>query len=60
MVLERCGGQIRAVQGSVFGVDFASILMLAESMGAKTPLLADVLPAVEKIIVESWQTEGDS
>ncbi|MCJ2009807.1 hypothetical protein [Methylobacterium sp. J-092] len=51
---------MRAVKGQAYGLDFGSILMLADAMGARSTLLADVLPAIEPVILKSYQQEGDA
>jgi len=53
-VLKRAAGQVRAVMGGVYAVDFAAVLMLADAMGALTPLLVELLPEVEPIIVRAY------
>lgn len=58
-VIERCGGQVRTGFGGPYALDFAAILMMADAMGARTTLLADVLPAVEPLIVRAYRTEGE-
>lgn len=48
--------------GSPYGLDFGAILMLADAMGAKSPLLADILPRIESIMVQAIQkqvTDGE-
>ncbi|WP_348645338.1 hypothetical protein [Methylobacterium sp. BTF04] len=58
-VIERCAGQVRAGLGSPYALDFTAILMMADAMGARSGLLADMLPVVEPLIVRAYQTEGD-
>lgn len=53
-MLKRAAGQVRAVMGGVYAVDFAAVLMLADAMGALTPLLVELLPKVEPIIVRAY------
>ena len=50
-VIRRCAGQVRAVMGGVYAIDFGAVLALAEAMDASSPLLADILPEIEPIIV---------
>ncbi len=40
--------------GGVYAVDFAAVLLLAEAMGALNPLLVELLPEVEPIIVHAY------
>jgi hypothetical protein len=56
-VIERCGGQVRAGMGAPYGLDFAAVLMLADAMGARSALLADILPRIETVIVRSIQKQ---
>ncbi|MET3692338.1 DUF1799 domain-containing protein [Methylobacterium goesingense] len=59
-VLERCGGQVRAGMGSPYALDFTAVLLLADAMGARTALLADVLPSVEAVIVKAYREESEN
>ena len=43
--------------GAPYGLDFAAVLMLADAMGARSALLADILPRVETVIVRSIQKQ---
>ena len=53
-VNRRCAGQVRAVMGGVYAIDFGAVLALAEAMDASSPLLADILPEIEPIIVAAY------
>jgi hypothetical protein len=53
-VLKRAAGQVRAVMGGVYAMDFSSVLLLADAMGALNPLLVELLPEVEPIIVRAY------
>jgi hypothetical protein len=63
-VLRRSSGQVRASGPFILGLDFGSVLALAEAMGALSPLLVDVLPVYEALIVnhaaQSQASESDS
>ncbi len=59
-VIERCGGQVRANLGGPYALDFTAILMMAAAMGAGTALLADVLPAIEPVILKAYREESDN
>lgn len=39
--------------GAPIGLDFGSIMAVATALGADTALLADVMPAVEPIIIDN-------
>jgi hypothetical protein len=58
-VIRRSAGQVRAVMGGVYALDFGSILMLAHAMGALNPLLVDVLPEIEPIVVNACRWNAD-
>jgi hypothetical protein len=53
-VLKRAAGQVRAVMGGVYAVDFAAVLLLADAMGALNTLLVELLPEIEPIIVRAY------
>ena len=45
--------------GGVYALDFGAILMLAQVMGALNPLLVDVLPEIEPIVVNAYRRNAD-
>ena len=45
--------------GGVYALDFGAILMLAQAMGALNPLLVDVLPEIEHIVVNAYRRNAD-
>jgi hypothetical protein len=53
-VLKRAAGQVRAVMGGFYAVDFGAVLLLADAMGALSPLLVELLPEIEPIIVRAY------
>lgn len=53
-LLQRAAGQVRAVMGGVYAVDFSAVLLLAEAMGALSTLLVELLPEIEPIIVRAY------
>jgi hypothetical protein len=53
-VLKRAVGQVRAVMGGVYALDFGAVLLLADAMGALNTLLVDLLPEIEPIIVRGY------
>lgn len=53
-MLKRTAGQVRAVMGGVYALDFAAVLLLADAMGALNTLLVELLPEVEPIIVRAY------
>jgi hypothetical protein len=56
-VLRRCAGQVRAIPGGVYGIDFGAILLLADAMGAVNPLLTELLPEIEPIVVKAYRKD---
>jgi hypothetical protein len=58
-VLKRAAGQVRAVTGGVYALDFGSVIMLAGAMGALNTLLVDLLPEIEPIIVRAYAKASD-
>jgi len=40
--------------GGVYALDFGAVLLLADAMGALNPLLVELLPEVEPIIVRAY------
>lgn len=58
-VIQRSAGQVRAVMGGVYALDFGAILSLAQAMGALNPLLVDVLPEIESIVVNAYRRNAD-
>ena len=45
--------------GGVYAVDFAAVLLLADAMGALNPLVVELLPEVEPIIVRAYARNSD-
>ncbi len=58
-VIRRCAGQVRAVMGGVYAIDFGAVFALAQAMDASSPLLADILPEIEPIIVNAYRRNAD-
>lgn len=63
-VVGAIGNQLRvAGMGAVYGLDFGAALALGQAFGAPSELLADVLPAVETVLVRrasgAGMDEGD-
>jgi hypothetical protein len=47
--------------GGAYGLDFAAVLALADAMGALTPLLVELLPALEqKVLLAYRRDNGDA
>jgi hypothetical protein len=58
-VLKRAAGQVRAVMGGVYALDFGAVLMLADAMGALNTLLVELLPEVEPIVVRAYARDSE-
>ncbi len=66
-VIQRSAGQVRVcsmgangfITAVPVGLDFTAIFALAEAMGAMTPLLVDVLPYVEPLVLKSFRDRGE-
>lgn len=58
-MLKRAAGQVRAVMGGVYALDFGAVLLLADAMGALNTLLVDILPEIEPIIVRAYARDSD-
>lgn len=56
--MQRIAGQVRAVPGGVYGLDFGAVLLLADAMGALNPVLVDALPELEPLIVRAYKREA--
>ncbi|WP_183044314.1 DUF7697 family protein [Pseudorhodoplanes sinuspersici] len=57
-MLKRAAGQVRAVMGGVYALDFGAVLLLADTMGALNTLLVELLPEVEPIIVRAYARDS--
>ena len=58
-VIRRSAGQVRAVMGGVYALDFGAVLLLASAMGALNPLLVEVLPEIEPVIVNAYRRNAE-
>ncbi|WP_170149403.1 DUF7697 family protein [Rhodoplanes roseus] len=45
--------------GGVYALDFGSVLLLADAMGALTPLVVELIPEIEPIIVRGYRRDND-
>ena len=48
--------------GGAFALDMGAVLAVAETMEARTPLLAEILPAIEGVLIASMRSpdEGEN
>lgn len=58
-MLKRAAGQVRAAMGGVYALDFGAVLLLADAMGALSPLLVETLPEIEPIVVRAYARDSD-
>lgn len=54
-----CGRQMRAGMGGPYALDFSAVLAMGTAAGADTALMADVLPAMERILLDQLSDDGD-
>ncbi len=47
----RLGGQLRVISGAVLGCDMGAALTLAQALGIDTLIAAELLPAIEAVMV---------
>ncbi len=45
--------------GGVYALDFGAVLLLASAMGALNPLLVEVLPEIEPVIVNAYRRNAE-
>lgn len=57
-MISGCGRQLRAGMGGAYGLDFGAVLALGAAQSADMPLLAQVLPPIERILLDQL-TEDD-
>ncbi len=55
----RLGGQIRVVPGAVLGWDMGAALALAGGLGVNLTVAAELLPAIEAVMVRKLNAEMD-
>jgi hypothetical protein len=48
---QRLGGQLRVVPGAVIGWDMGAALALGAALGISPPTIAELLPALEAVMV---------
>lgn len=50
---------MRVALGGAIGLDFGAVIALGEAMGADTSLLAEVLPDIERTILDAIHGGGE-
>ena len=58
-MIESCRWQLRSGMGGAYGLDFGAVSGFAASIGAMTPLLATLLPDIERVLVAAIRSDGD-
>jgi hypothetical protein len=58
-VFRRSAGQVRAIMGGVYGLDFGAVLLFADAMGAFNPILVDALAEIEPLIVRAYARDTE-
>ncbi len=58
-VIQGCRWQMRVGVGGAFALDMGAVLAVAEAMEARTPLLAEVLPAIEGVLLSVMSQPGE-
>ncbi|KQO99294.1 hypothetical protein ASF32_14685 [Methylobacterium sp. Leaf91] len=58
-VIRACGAQVRYGKNAPYGLDYGSVLMMADAMGAKSALLAEALPAIEAIMMGAYRDRAE-
>lgn len=51
-MISGCARQLRAGMGAPYGLDFSAVLALGEAQNADMHLLAQVLPPIERILLD--------
>jgi hypothetical protein len=59
-VVTACQTQLRfgGPNGQPVGLDFGAVFQMATALGADLPMLADVLPGIEAVVVERFFSDG--
>ncbi|PRX29003.1 hypothetical protein SAMN05216257_10484 [Meinhardsimonia xiamenensis] len=52
-VVQRAGGQLRAVPGAVLGYDMTAVLALAAALGVPPAAVAELVPPIEAVLVRA-------
>ena len=50
-LIQRLGGQMRVIPGAVIGWDMGAALALGAALGISPPAIAELLPAIEAVMV---------
>ena len=58
-VIEACRFQLRVGMAGPFALDMGAVLSMADHMQIQTPLLAEILPEIEAVLVMSLKDAAD-
>lgn len=51
-MLAGCGRQLRAGMDRPYALDFGAVLSMGQAQGADMPMLAAVMPAIERVLLD--------
>ncbi|MDP3405047.1 MAG: hypothetical protein Q8S03_10185 [Brevundimonas sp.] len=58
-VIDSCRWQLRSGMAGAYGLDFGAVAGFATSIGAMTPLLAGLLPDIERTLITAIRSDVD-
>ena len=56
-LVQRLGGQLRVVPGAVIGWDISAAFALGAALGVPAPAIAELLPAIEAVMVRKMKEQ---
>lgn len=59
-VIKGCRWQLRVGMSGAHGLDFAAVMAVAAARGADSPLLAEVLPSIEAVLMTALRNPDDA
>lgn len=58
-MISGCGRQLRAGMSAPYGLDFGAVLALGSAQNADMSLLGQVLPTIERILLDQLSEDND-
>jgi hypothetical protein len=58
-VIESCRFQLRVGMAGAFALDMGAVLSMADHLQIQTPLLAEILPEIEAVLVTALKSAAD-
>lgn len=58
-VIRNCRWQLRVGMAGAYGLDMGAVLAVADAMEARTPLLAEILPSIEAVLVATLRSPAE-